>query len=131
MSCDAPDLFRYLPARLRPEIVRRHLGPSSPWHLKPQFSASVDVLTRQTVRDVDVSNGKVRLDLACEETGQATPAETDHVICATGYRTDIDRLTFLDADLRAGSGRWAGHRRSPMASSPPSRVCISPASPPR
>ena len=28
--------------------------------------------------------------------------ETDHVICATGYRADIDRLTFLDAGLRTG-----------------------------
>jgi thioredoxin reductase len=101
MSCDAPDLFRCLPARWRPEIVRRHLGPSSPWHLRPQFKKSVDVLTRHTVRGVDASNGKVELDLASDQAGPATPVETDHVICATGYRTDIDRLRFLDADLRA------------------------------
>jgi thioredoxin reductase len=101
MSCDAPDLFRYLPAAWRPEIVRRHLGPSSPWHLESQFKTSVELLTRHTVRGVDASNGKVELDLASDQGGPATSVKTDHVICATGYRTDIDRLTFLDADLRA------------------------------
>ncbi len=100
--CDGPDLFRYLPARWRPEIVRRHLGPSSPWHLKPPVDSSVEVMTRRAVRGVDVSNGKVRLDLASDDAGSTGTVETDHVICATGYRTDIDRLTFLDANLRVG-----------------------------
>jgi thioredoxin reductase len=100
MCCDGPDLFRYVPARWRPEIVRRHLGPSSPWHLKPSVDSSVEVMTGVDVRQVDATNGKVRLDLG----GRAatTTVETDHVICATGYRADVNRLTFLDEGLRKG-----------------------------
>jgi thioredoxin reductase len=101
LCCDVPDLFRYLPAGWRPEIVRRHLGPSSPWHLRGPFESSVEVLTGQGVRRADV-NGKVELELEGAQGGPTTTVETDHVICATGYRADINRLTFLDASLRAG-----------------------------
>ena len=101
LCCDVPDLFRYLSSRWRLEIVRRHLGPSSPWHLKPSFESSVEVLTGQIVRRADV-NGAVRLALAGGEAGPETTVETDHVICATGYRTDVDRLTFLEPSLRTG-----------------------------
>jgi thioredoxin reductase len=100
LCCDVPLLFRYLPARWRPEIVRRHLGPSSPWHLQGPFESSVEVLTNRVVQRA-VTNGKVELELA-GDAQRPTTIETDHVICATGYRTDVDRLTFLDADIRAG-----------------------------
>jgi cation diffusion facilitator CzcD-associated flavoprotein CzcO len=102
VCCDAPGLFRYVPARWRPEIVRRHLGPSSPWHLQPTTEASVEVLTSRAVRHADASNGKVRLELAGDQNGPTTTVETDHVICSTGYRADIERLTFLDASIRTG-----------------------------
>lgn len=101
LCCDGPDLFRHVPARWRPEIVRRHLGPSSPWHLKPAVDSSVEVMTGRAVRHVDVSNGRVRLDLACDQAHIAETVEADHVICATGYRADVERLQFLDAELRA------------------------------
>ncbi len=101
LCCDGPDLFRYVPARWRPEIVRRHLGPSSPWHLKPAVDSSVEVMTGLAVRGVDV-NGRVRLDLAGRSGAPTRTVETDHVICATGYRADVDRLPFLDANVRTG-----------------------------
>ena len=107
LCCDVPLLFRYLPARWRPEIVRRHLGPSSPWHLKPTFESSVEVLTGRAVRHA-VSNGKVQLDLVGDRAEAAITVETDHVICATGYRTDVDRLKFLDANLREDLRTVAG-----------------------
>lgn len=105
LCCDVPGLFRYVPAGWRGEIVRRHLGPSSPWHLKPTIDAEVAVLTGSTVRRIDTVADGVRLELAGRDTTATTTVETDHVICATGYRTDIDRLTFLDADLRSGLAR--------------------------
>jgi thioredoxin reductase len=107
LCCDVPLMFRYVPARWRPEIVRRHLGPSSPWHLKPAFDSSVEVLMERAVRRA-VLNGKVQLDLVGEQAEPAGTVETDHVICATGYRTDVDRLKFLDADLRKDLKTVAG-----------------------
>jgi hypothetical protein len=49
-----------------------------------------------------MNEGRVRLDLAAVNGDGTSTIETDHVICATGYRADVDRLTFLDAGIRSG-----------------------------
>jgi len=99
-SCDAPDLFRLVPAHWRPEIVRRHLGPSSAWHLKEPFEASVETYTSRSLQRAESTRDGVRLTLASTHGEPPTTLESDHVICATGYRADVQRLTFLDADVR-------------------------------
>ena len=38
----------------------------------------------------------------------ARELETDHVVAATGFRVNIDRLTFLDENLRRRISRVAG-----------------------
>jgi hypothetical protein len=107
VSCDAPDLFRYLPAKWRPEIVRRHLGPSSPWHLREAFHASVQSFTGRSLQHAKATGNGVRLVLADAHGGPSITIESDHVICATGYRADVDRLTFLDPSVRADVRRVA------------------------
>lgn len=98
-SCDAPDLFRLVPARWRPEIVRRHLGPSSAWHLKEPFEATVEVVAGRSLERVETVGDGLRLVLAAEGEPTVT-VESDHVICATGYQADVKRLTFLDPEVR-------------------------------
>ena len=101
LCCDAPDLFRVVPRRARAKIVRRHLGPSSPWHLRERFESSVEVMTGLGVRRAMLAGDRVHIELGSN--GDAPVAfDTDHVICATGYRPDLRRLEFLDPDLRAG-----------------------------
>lgn len=100
-SCDAPDLFRLVPARWRPEIVRRHLGPSSAWHLKEAFDSSVEVFGGRSLQRVEAAQQGVRLVLASADGEPPITVESDHVICATGYRPDVDRLAFLDASVRS------------------------------
>lgn len=100
-SCDAPDLFRLVPARWRPEIVRRHLGPSSAWHLKEPFESSVEVITGRSLQRVEATQNGVRLVLASAEGDPPITVETDHVICATGYHPDVQRLQFLDSNIRS------------------------------
>jgi hypothetical protein len=100
-SCDAPDLFRLVPARWRPEIVRRHLGPSSAWYLKEPFESSVEVVAGRSLQRVEAARDGVRLVLASAEGGPPITVETDHVICATGYRADVQRLRFLGPDVRS------------------------------
>jgi thioredoxin reductase len=99
-SCDAPDLFRLVPARWRPEIVRRHLGPSSAWHLKEPFESSVEVVSGRSLQRVEAAQDGVRLVLASAGEPPIT-VESDHVICATGYQADVQRLSFLDPGVRA------------------------------
>jgi hypothetical protein len=100
-SCDAPDLFRLVPARWRPEIVRRHLGPSSAWHLKEPFESSVEVITSRSLQRVTAVGDGVRLVLAGADGSPPLILDSDHVICATGYRADLHRLGFLDPALRS------------------------------
>jgi hypothetical protein len=103
-SCDAPDLFRVLPAPWRPEIVRRHLGPSSAWHLQSDFEAHVEVHTGRTLDRADAVEDGVRLVLGCRHGDrEASPlvVEADHVICATGYHADVQRLGFLSPSIRS------------------------------
>lgn len=100
-SCDAPDLFRLVPPALRPEIVRRHLGPSSAWHLKEPLESSVEVVTGHSLQRVDAASDGVRLVLAGLQGGPPVTVESDHVICATGYRADVARLPFLGPGLRS------------------------------
>ena len=99
-SCDAPDLFRLVPARWRPEIVRRHLGPSSAWHLKEPFETSVEVHTGRSLQQVEITDAGVRMVLASTTGAAPVTLDSDHVICATGYRADIHRLAFLDPAVR-------------------------------
>jgi hypothetical protein len=102
LSCDVPGLFRYAPERIRGEVVRRHLGPSSPWHLRDAFESTVEIVTGRRLGDVkDVPGGSIRLELLGTDADVPLWLETDHVICATGYRADLSRLTMLDSGLRA------------------------------
>jgi hypothetical protein len=100
-SCDAPDLFRMLPPRLRPEIVRRHLGPSSAWHLKEPLESTVEVLTGRSIQRADEAGDGIRLVLASSRGEPPLTVEADHVICATGYQADVHRLGFLEPGLRS------------------------------
>ena len=64
VCCDLPGLFRVMPARFRQVVIRRHLGPSSPWHLKPTTDSAVEVLTGHSIRQAEPSDGRVRLTVA-------------------------------------------------------------------
>jgi cation diffusion facilitator CzcD-associated flavoprotein CzcO len=98
LCCDLPDLFRVLPSGFRGDVVRRHLGPSSAWHLRTAFESSVEILPGRRIEAASAVNGHLRLEVTDGET--TTTTETDHAICATGYRAEVDRLTFLDEPLR-------------------------------
>lgn len=99
MCCEFPEFFRFLPTRARVQIVRRHLGPASPWYLRGPFESDVEVLTSRTIRQVEPVNSHVSLKITGESNG-AVAIDTDHVICATGYRPAIERLSFLEPEIR-------------------------------
>jgi hypothetical protein len=101
LACDAPDLFRLLPIDARVAIIRRHLGPSSPFRMKAPFEAGAEVLTGLALAGARPEGSGLRLSFSPTHGGAGYEVVTDHLICATGYEADLDRLEFLDADLRA------------------------------
>jgi len=96
---DAPMAFHYLPESLRLEAVRRVLGPSGGWFAKDKVIGKVPLLLGQTPERAEIRDGRVVLHLRADD-GTKREVVTEHVIAATGYKVDIDRLKFLDPEIR-------------------------------
>lgn len=95
----APALFRYLPESTRLRIVRTHLGPSGGWFAKDKVMGKVSLLLSHTLERSEVRNGKVVLLLRAADSS-VRELMADHVIAATGYRVDLERLRFLSPEIR-------------------------------
>jgi thioredoxin reductase len=99
-----PGPIRYLPAATRLTMVRRVLGPSGAWWLRERFEGTAGVRYGR-LTGATLSGDEVHLTVS----GTDTPVVADHVIAATGYRVDLDRVGFLDPGLRdriARTGGW-------------------------
>lgn len=94
---DAPLLFHYLPEWLRLRQVKRVLGPSAGWPMKARF-AQVPRLVGCQLKAVEVSGGRMHLTFR-DGDGTDRLIATDHVIAATGYRSDLRRLPFLSEEI--------------------------------
>lgn len=100
LYAEAPLLFRCLPEARRLRIVASHLGPAGGWFMKDRFM-QVPHLLGYRVKQADLSsNGRVRLQLAANDGGERE-LRPEHIIAATGYRADLDRLPFLSSDVRS------------------------------
>jgi thioredoxin reductase len=97
---DAPGAFYYLPERIRIEAVRRSLGPSGGWFIRDKVIGKVPLHLGCTPVGAEVRNGSVHLRLRAED-GQEREIVTGHLIAATGYKVDLERLKFLSADIRS------------------------------
>ena len=105
-----PDWFRHLPRHQRLRRARTALGPAGASWLRPRVQGHVPVLAGHALLDATLAAGGVRLRVRAGD-GRLLRLDTSHVIAATGYRTDLDRLGFLDGDLRrgirtVGGGPW-------------------------
>jgi thioredoxin reductase len=98
---DAPGLFHRLPERVRLEIVGKSLGPSAGWFVKEKM-AQVPCLLGYTPERAEVREGenKVRLQVRAAD-GSELELQTEHIIAATGYHVDLERLKFLSAAIRS------------------------------
>jgi thioredoxin reductase len=97
---DAPWAFYYLPERIRIEAVRRSLGPSGGWFIRDKVIGKVPLHLGCTPLGAEVRNGNVHLRVRAQD-GQEREIVTGHLIAATGYRVNLDRLQFLSADIRS------------------------------
>lgn len=96
---DAPLLFRYLPKETRVKIIRTHLRPAAGWPMKERTLGKFPQILGHSIAGAAQSNGGVQLVLRSPK-GEEVRHNTGHVIAATGYRADIERLGFLDPGLR-------------------------------
>jgi len=97
----APGVFRHLPEQFRLEFVRKHLGPAPGWFIRDEVVGKVPFVLGVTITEAKVQNGRVCLQLT-DQAGKNQTLTADHVIAATGYKTDLRRLDFVHADILAG-----------------------------
>jgi hypothetical protein len=97
---DAPGAFHYLPERLRLHLVRTSLGPSGGWFTKEKVMGRVPLLLGYTPQRAEIRDGRVWLHLVGVD-GTEREILTEHIIAATGYKVDLDRLKFLSPEIRS------------------------------
>jgi len=97
---DLPDVFRMLPDDVRVRVVRNFIGPVSGWWLREKVLTGMDIRRGVEVRSADRDGDEAVLGL-----GSADRLRVDHVIAATGYAADVDRLQLLDEPMRRSLAR--------------------------
>jgi hypothetical protein len=97
---DAAGLFHYLPESLRVDLVRKTLGPSAGWFVKDKVMGRVPLLLGYTAERAEIANGKIRVNLRGID-GSEREILAEHIIAATGYKVDINRLAFLSSEIRS------------------------------
>jgi thioredoxin reductase len=97
---NSPLAFHYLPERFRVEAVRRTLGPSGGWFIRDKVMGKVPLHLGYTPQGAAIQNGKVHLSV-CATDGNKREIVTEHIIAATGYKVDLERLKFLGPEIRS------------------------------
>jgi hypothetical protein len=92
------DLFRLLPEATRVDRGLKTLGPAGAWWLRERVEGQVPILLGHEVVGAEVCSGGLGVHMQGPE--GSVSEEADHLIAGTGFRLDVNRLTFLDPSLR-------------------------------
>jgi len=93
-----PELFRRLPAGTRIYQSRTALGPAGASWLRERVEGQFPVQIGQRVAAAEAVGDQVNLTV--EADGGRREIAADHIICGTGYRWNVAKLSFLDTDLK-------------------------------
>ena len=97
LFADMPWMFRYFPDSYRLLMAETFPSPSAGEPMKDR-AASVPTHLGCSLQEARVSRHGAQLRLVSMD-GSTQLVEADHVIAATGYRTDVHRLPFLSPAL--------------------------------
>jgi thioredoxin reductase len=93
-----PLMFHRMPQSLRLRATRTHLGPAPGWFMRERIEGNVPTLLSHTLHRAEMRDGRIALDIS-DANSKAT-ISCDHIVAATGYRPNVERLGWLSADLR-------------------------------
>lgn len=96
-----PSVFHMLPADVRVSKAFKTLGPAGAEWLRGRVEGQLPIRTGHVVEWAKAVDGLVRLG-GTEPGGTRYELTADHVIAATGYRVELNRLTFLSETIRFG-----------------------------
>ena len=95
-----PDLFRHLPESTRVFRARTALGPAGAWWLRSRVEGVLPVHVGHTVDWAKPDGDAVTVGVRTFG-GGGREFTAEHVICATGYPPDLERLGFVNSRLRS------------------------------
>lgn len=98
ICASAPGLFRYLPDETRIRIAKDFLGPSGAWFIQERLN-KVSLKMGQQIVWVNSTKNKARL-LFRDPSSKLLEVEVDHVISATGYKANLEEISFLDTKIQ-------------------------------
>jgi len=103
---ELPRVFRwYFPPERRHRFVKSSYGPGGAWWLHERVEGRIAVLLRSRVLSAEAGERGMRLQVQ-GPTGTDV-IDTQHVVAATGFRIDIDRLEYLESSLARSVAREA------------------------
>jgi FAD-dependent urate hydroxylase len=91
-----PQLVRFLPERARLALRRRAMRPAGAKWLRERVDGQIKTTPHTAIREAVREGDRVRLQL-----GDGTSRLVDHVLLGTGFRPDLEKISFLDQSLRA------------------------------
>lgn len=93
-----PRIFHlFSPVKRHPYVADTY-GPGGSWWLRDRVDGRIPICLGSKISLAVEKNGKIHLSVA-SATGTSNVL-TDHVIAATGFKVDIDRLDYLDSQLK-------------------------------
>ncbi len=99
LCTDLPLVFHALPWKLRFLAVQRINGPAPGWFAKSKVVGHVTLHLGASLKEVRKNENGAYLFIT-QRDGPAKELHVDHIIAATGYKVNLQRLDFLDQDLR-------------------------------
>ena len=90
-----PLAFRLLPRNVQKAVTRRAVRPAGARWLIDRVLGRVTITSNTVVQAASAAATGVRLELS-----DGTVRMVDHLIMATGYRPNVDRLEFIVPELR-------------------------------
>ena len=95
-----PGAAHWLPESLRTQLVKRHLPPEGAWWLRDRVEDKMTIHLETTVTGTRWNGSRVVLELHPKSAERELKLEVDRVVAGTGYRVDLEQMTFIDPDLR-------------------------------
>jgi cation diffusion facilitator CzcD-associated flavoprotein CzcO len=92
-----PILFHMLDHRRQKEIMDKSYGPAGAWWLRDRVLGKVKISLRTEVRHVSIDGGQVALRTVSD--GAQSCVMADHVVAATGFKTDLRRHEFISTEI--------------------------------
>ena len=99
LCCDLPLVFHSMPLDFRAKVVKKHLGPAPGWFTREKVVGHIPIHTDLNLESASIADDKVHLYFRNLK-GESVELTGDHVIGGTGYRVDVQRLSFMAPELR-------------------------------